>query len=472
MNTTAHTRLPPALDTALQRVRLAARSAAERTVEALSLSAMSAANTQQRDALLAGQFELNRKLAIFSLTFNESLEQQVQRQVSPRTSNVNAPTTWDTMSLVEDHEVEIKVSAERFALDIQNQCEWEIRELDQYMGAVLRLGAADHERNPLRPEIIGQAMVRAIESIADRPEVRKVLLGETGRALANLMRQTYLDIMNDLRAAGVKPLGMTVRATDGPGSQIGSYQTGYDRLSAHDGSPASGSPSALAALGGYGASHSGALSTESAALFPDVGGGWHLSRLEGRVGQYLALTGARIDGAECQALGLATHYLPSEALAEAKDRIAADPSRIEGILGQLSVSAIEAPIMNHIAQINRLFASNRYEEILAALEADGSDWAMKERDALGTKSPQTCKVALRQLALGLTFQTFAENMRQEYRIGSRVLVRHDFIEGVRALIVDKDNKPLWDPPTLAGVTEAMLDEIFAALPAGEEWTPL
>lgn len=282
MNTTAHTRLPPALDTALQRVRLAARSAAERTVEALSLSAMSAANTQQRDALLAGQFELNRKLAIFSLTFNESLEQQVQRQVSPRTSNVNAPTTWDTMSLVEDHEVEIKVSAERFALDIQNQCEWEIRELDQYMGAVLRLGAADHERNPLRPEIIGQAMVRAIESIADRPEVRKVLLGETGRAFANLMRQTYLDIMNDLRAAGVKPLGMTVRATDGPGSQIGSYQTGYDRLSAHDGGPASGSPSALAALGGYGASHSGALSTESAALFPDVGGAADSQRGGGR----------------------------------------------------------------------------------------------------------------------------------------------------------------------------------------------
>lgn len=207
-------------------------------------------------------------------------------------------------------------------------------------------------------------------------------------------------------------------------------------------------------------------------LFPDVGGGWHLSRLEGRVGQYLALTGARIDGAECLALGLATHYLPSEALTEAKERIAADPSRIEGILGQLSVSAPDAPIMNHIAQINRLFASDRYEEILAALEADGSDWAMKERDALGTKSPQTCKVALRQLALGLTFQTFAENMRQEYRIGSRVLVRHDFIEGVRALIVDKDNAPKWDPATPEGVTDELLDEIFAPLPADEEWKPL
>ena len=79
------------------------------------------------------------------------------------------------MSLVDDHEVEIKVLAERFALDIQNECEWEIRELDTYMGSLLRFGAADHERNPLRPEIIGHAMIRAIEAIADRPEVRKAL---------------------------------------------------------------------------------------------------------------------------------------------------------------------------------------------------------------------------------------------------------------------------------------------------------
>jgi enoyl-CoA hydratase len=68
--------------------------------------------------------------------------------------------------------------------------------------------------------------------------------------------------------------------------------------------------------------------------------------------------------------------------------------------------------------------------------------------------------------------SFADEMRQEYRIAARVSARHDFLEGVRALIVEKDNKPHWDPPTLPGVTEAMLDEIFAPLPAGEEWSPL
>ena len=67
---------------------------------------------------------------------------------------------------------------------------------------------------------------------------------------------------------------------------------------------------------------------------------------------------------------------------------------------------------------------------------------------------------------------FRSQMRQEFRIALRVSKRHDFIEGVRALIVDKDNAPKWQPPTLAGVTDAMLDEIFAPLPAGEEWSPL
>ena len=207
-------------------------------------------------------------------------------------------------------------------------------------------------------------------------------------------------------------------------------------------------------------------------LFPDVGGGWHLSRLEGRVGQYLALTGARIDGADCAALGLATHYLPAETLAEAKARIAEDAERIEGILGTLATKPAEPKILDAMPMINRLFASDRYEVILAALEADPSEWAMKELAALRTKSPQTCKVALHQLAKGAACTDFADNMRIEYRIASRVLTRHDFIEGVRAVVVDKDHAPKWDPATPEGVTDALIDAIFAPLPAEQEWKPL
>jgi Protein of unknown function (DUF1631) len=250
MTTTTHTRLPSAIQTALQRVRLAARTAAEKGVNGLGLAALSATSTAQRDALLGGQFELNRKLAVFTTTFNESMEDSVAREVLPRNANASGPTTWDMMSLVEDHEVEIKVLADRFALDIQNQCEWELRELDTYMGAAMHLKAADHERNPLRPEIIGRALVRAIEATTDRTEVRKALSIEIGRTLANAMRQTYLDVMGDLRAAGVKPLKMTVRATEGPGARVGSYETGYDQLPNSTGSGTNGVFSGLGALGG------------------------------------------------------------------------------------------------------------------------------------------------------------------------------------------------------------------------------
>ena len=208
-------------------------------------------------------------------------------------------------------------------------------------------------------------------------------------------------------------------------------------------------------------------------LFPDVGGGWYLSRLEGRVGQFLALTGARLDGAECLELGLATHYLSAETLADAKARIAQeDVERIDGLLGTLSAKAPEARIVGNLFDINRHFASDRFEDILASLEDDDSEWAMKELATLRTKSPQTCKVALRQLATSAGLDDFADNMAMEYRIGSRVLTRPDFAEGVRAVIVDKDNDPKWNPATAEGVSEELLDAIFAPLPEAEEWKPL
>ena len=206
-------------------------------------------------------------------------------------------------------------------------------------------------------------------------------------------------------------------------------------------------------------------------LFPDVGGGWYLSRLPGRIGQFLALTGARLDGAECKWAGLATHYLPHDALPEAKARIAAghEPG---GVLSALAVTPPPARIEANAAQIAKHFGSDRFEHILASLEADPSDWAAKELATLRTKSPQTCKVALRQLHDSLACDSFAANMAMEYRIASRVLTLPDFAEGVRAVIVDKDHAPNWNPATAEGVTDEMIDHIFAALPDEQEWTPL
>ena len=206
-------------------------------------------------------------------------------------------------------------------------------------------------------------------------------------------------------------------------------------------------------------------------LFPDVGGGWYLSRLPGRTGQFLALTGHRLDGAECLALGLATHYLASDTLDEAKARIAAEPQRIEAILDALSAPAPDARILAHRGAIDRLFASDTLETVFAALEADPGEWAAQQLALLRTKSPQTMKVSLRLLHEGATMPTFEDEMRQEYAVGAHVVQRHDFLEGVRAVIVDKDNAPVWNPATPEGVTDHIIDQIFAPLPDGEAWTP-
>ncbi len=215
-------------------------------------------------------------------------------------------------------------------------------------------------------------------------------------------------------------------------------------------------------------------------LFPDVGGGWYLPRKPGQIGMWLALTGARLKAADCLIAGIATHYMPTEILAAARAQIAGaaqthDATRaLESGLDALAESA-GAPrelTPENIARINRIFALDSVEAIFAALAADGSEWAGAQLAALQTKSPQTLKVAFRQLREGANMTTFEDEMRQEYRIGARVVQRHDFIEGVRALIVDKDNKPAWNPARLDGVTDALIDSIFAPLPADEEWSPL
>ena len=206
-------------------------------------------------------------------------------------------------------------------------------------------------------------------------------------------------------------------------------------------------------------------------LFPDVGGGWYLSRLPGRVGQFLALTGARVNGADCLDLGLATHFIAADRLEAVKQALHDRPGEIEAVLAEASSRPEGAAVLAKQGGIDRLFASDRLEDVFAALEADGGEWAQATLATLKTKSPQTMKVSLRLLADGANMATFADEMRQEYAVGARVVQRHDFLEGVRAVIVDKDNAPKWNPATPEGVSDHVIDQIFAPLPEGEAWTP-
>jgi enoyl-CoA hydratase len=208
-------------------------------------------------------------------------------------------------------------------------------------------------------------------------------------------------------------------------------------------------------------------------LFPDVGGGWFLPRLAGELGTWLALSGARLKGADVAALRVATHYMPSELIPalikqlEAADFSGGAADLLNEILGRLSHAVPAGSFEAHRAVIDRCFAFDRAEDILAALDADGGDWARTEAATLRAKSPETVKVALRQLREGRKAASFEDNMRMEFRIGWRKVQSADFLEGVRAVIIDKDNAPVWKPSRLEDVSESDVARYFAPLGTDE-----
>jgi enoyl-CoA hydratase len=198
-------------------------------------------------------------------------------------------------------------------------------------------------------------------------------------------------------------------------------------------------------------------------LFPDVGGGWFLPRLGPPLGMWLALTGERLKGGDVCAAGIATNYVESGVVEAVKDQVC------EGELALLEAMDWDASAAfeKHLDAMQRTFWKPSVEDIFAALEAEGDEWSAKQLATLKTKSPRTLKIAHRQLSLGLQMQTFEDNMRMEFRIGCRQVHSHDFQEGVRAVIVDKDNAPKWNPAALSGVSERGLDDVFAPLGEGE-----
>jgi enoyl-CoA hydratase len=204
-------------------------------------------------------------------------------------------------------------------------------------------------------------------------------------------------------------------------------------------------------------------------LFPDVGGGWHLPRLPGHVGLWVVLTGARLGPADCRRIGVANHYVESPRLAALKAALV-DGGDIDAVLAGFAADPGPAPIEDQLPAIDAFFAEESAPAIVSALEADDTQWARAQLAAMAPKCPASAKASLRLLAGRPA--TFAEEMAVEYRLARRIVMRPDFREGVRAVIVEKDNRPVWSPPGLDGVTDAMLDELFAPLPPDQEWTPL
>ncbi|XP_011880563.1 PREDICTED: 3-hydroxyisobutyryl-CoA hydrolase, mitochondrial isoform X2 [Vollenhovia emeryi] len=205
-------------------------------------------------------------------------------------------------------------------------------------------------------------------------------------------------------------------------------------------------------------------------LFPDVGATYFLSRLKGRLGTYLGLTGHRLKGVDVLLAGIATHFVPSEKLADLKrDLLTLRDNDIEPILNKYQPKLNhEFSLAPHMSQIESCFSAPSVEEIVERLKKDNSDWAQKNVETLLKMSPSSLKVSKKAIDEGKG-KSLTDCLKIEYRLACTALTRDgDFYEGVRALLVDKDQKPVWKPISLADVTNEYVDKRFAALPAEKE----
>jgi len=196
-------------------------------------------------------------------------------------------------------------------------------------------------------------------------------------------------------------------------------------------------------------------------LFPDVGGSYFLPRCPGETGMYLALTGARLKTPDTLTAGIATHFVPRAKWDLVLARLAEGQAPDQALAG-LAESVPGGFLAEHRDAIDRCFAKDSVEAILEALDAEHTDWARDTAKTIRTKSPTSLKVAFRQIREGAKLE-FDDCMRMEYRMVNRIVAGHDFYEGVRATIVDKDGAPKWSPPSLSGVSTADVDAYFAPL---------
>jgi enoyl-CoA hydratase len=200
-------------------------------------------------------------------------------------------------------------------------------------------------------------------------------------------------------------------------------------------------------------------------FFPDVGASYILPRLKHHVGAYLAVTGARIGLGDAMDLGLATHAVESSNISALTEALMTNDD-VDTVLKRFSMKDLpQADLAEHHAMINEIFKETALNAIIAGLglmALGGSLFASKAVDAMHQKSPTSMAIALRQMQLG-AIMDFAAVMQMEYRIVCRIAEGHDFYEGVRAVIIDKDNLPRWNPSRIDDVTEDMIAAHFLPL---------
>ena len=204
-------------------------------------------------------------------------------------------------------------------------------------------------------------------------------------------------------------------------------------------------------------------------LFPDVGGGYFMPRLHDGVGLYYALTGARARAADCMAAGIATHYTPTDQMTALEEILLSTPlsshahGDIEAVLDKFAGDPGHAALNDIRPSVAELFQGHgKIEDLVEALEARGGDFAGDTLKTLSRMSPTSLKLTFEQMSRGHNLD-FDDVMKMEFRMVRRVMEGHDFFEGVRAQILDKDRTPAWSPAELSDVSDAEIESYFAPL---------
>jgi len=205
-------------------------------------------------------------------------------------------------------------------------------------------------------------------------------------------------------------------------------------------------------------------------LFPDVGATRYLNLCPGRIGLYLALTGTRIKAADMLYCGFATHYVPHERIADLTEALAGlewragdERAQVDVVLGRYHERPGEPPLASLRAQIDRCFAGGSVEVILEALAKEDSDWARETRATMERASPISLKITFHQMTLGEAGVDIETALALEYRMTQHAMAAHDFFEGIRAVLVDKDQKPRWEHASVSEIGEQEVARYFQSL---------
>jgi enoyl-CoA hydratase len=299
------------------------------------------------------------------------------------------------------------------------------------------------------------AMQAALEAFAVKPEIHAVVVDAEGER-AFCAGGDVRTIREQAMAGDTAPIAAFFEAEYHLNQTIADYPKPYVALI--DG---------VCLGGGIGASVHGshrvasehamfAMPETAIALFPDVGATYLLPRLPGALGMYLALTGARMTGADAVHAGLATHFVTRSKIPALRAAIAADGvAVIAGFAEPLPAFSL-APQM---ALINRAFGQSSVPEILAVLAADGGEFAQATLSTLRGLSPSSVHWSFKIVSAG-ALRSLPQCLAAELSLVKKITVHPEFFEGVRSVLVDKDRAPKWQPAALEGVNPAMIDAIF------------